>query len=121
MKLISGNSNLPLAESIAMHLGMELTKANIKRFTDQEIWVEISENVRGEDVFVIQPTSNPTNDNIMELLIIMDALKRASVKRIVAVIPYFGYARQDRKPGHRTPISAKLMANLLPLLGPIRF
>jgi ribose-phosphate pyrophosphokinase len=117
MKLISGNSNLPLAESIAMHLGMELTKANIKRFTDQEIWVEISENVRGEDVFVIQPTSNPTNDNIMELLIIMDALKRASVKRIVAVIPYFGYARQDRKPGPRTPISAKLMANLITTAG----
>lgn len=117
MKLISGNSNIPLAESIATHLGMELTSATIKRFADQEIWVEISENVRGEDVFVIQPTSNPTNDNIMELLIIMDALKRASVKRIVAVIPYFGYARQDRKPGPRTPISAKLMANLITTAG----
>ena len=117
MKLLSGNSNLPLAESIATHLGMELTKANIKRFSDQEIWVEIQENVRGEDVYVIQPTSNPTNDNVMELLIIIDALKRASAKRIVAVIPYFGYARQDRKPGPRTPISAKLIANLITTAG----
>ncbi|MBT5185163.1 MAG: ribose-phosphate pyrophosphokinase [Kordiimonadaceae bacterium] len=117
MKLISGNSNIPLAESIATHLGMELTKANIKRFSDQEIWVEIEENVRGEDVYVIQPTSNPTNDNFMELLIIIDALKRASVKRVVAVLPYFGYARQDRKPGPRTPISAKLVANLITTAG----
>ncbi len=117
MKLLSGNSNIPLAESIATHLGMELTKANIKRFSDQEIWVEIQENVRGEDVYVIQPTSNPTNDNVMELLIIIDALKRASAKRIVAVIPYFGYARQDRKPGPRTPISAKLVANLITTAG----
>ena len=117
MKLLSGNSNFPLAESIATHLGMELTKANIKRFSDQEIWVEIQENVRGEDVYVIQPTSNPTNDNVMELLIIIDALKRASAKRIVAVIPYFGYARQDRKPGPRTPISAKLIANLITTAG----
>lgn len=117
MKIISGNSNIPLAESIATHLGMELTKANIKRFSDQEIWVEIQENVRGEDVYVIQPTSNPTNDNVMELLIIIDALKRASAQRIVAVIPYFGYARQDRKPGPRTPISAKLVANLITTAG----
>ena len=117
MKIISGNSNIPLAESIAAHLGMELTKAFIKRFSDQEIWVEIQENVRGEDVYVIQPTSNPTNDNFMELLIIIDALKRASAKRIVAVLPYFGYARQDRKPGPRTPISAKLVANLITTAG----
>lgn len=117
MKIISGNSNIPLAESIATHLGMELTKANIKRFSDQEIWVEIQENVRGEDVYVIQPTSNPTNDNVMELLIVIDALKRASAQRIVAVIPYFGYARQDRKPGPRTPISAKLVANLITTAG----
>ncbi len=117
MKIISGNSNIPLADSIATHLGMELTKATIKRFSDQEIWVEIQENVRGEDVYVIQPTSNPTNDNVMELLIVIDALKRASAKRIVAVIPYFGYARQDRKPGPRTPISAKLVANLITTAG----
>lgn len=117
MKIISGNSNIPLAESIANHLGMELTKANIKRFSDEEVWVEIQENVRGEDVYVVQPTSFPTNDNLMELLIIIDALKRASAQRIVAVIPYFGYARQDRKPGPRTPISAKLVANLITTAG----
>ena len=117
MKIISGNSNIPLAESIATHLGMELAKANIKRFSDQEIWVEIQENVRGEDVYVIQPTANPTNDNVMELLIVIDALKRASAQRIVAVIPYFGYARQDRKPGPRTPITAKLVANLITTAG----
>ena len=117
MKLISGNSNIPLAKSIADHLGMELTKATIKRFLDQEIWVTIEENVRGEDVFLIQSTANQTNDNVMELLITMDALRRASAKRIVAVIPYFGYARQDRKPGPRTPISAKLVANLITTAG----
>lgn len=117
MKIISGNSNIPLAESIATHLGMELTKSNIKRFSDQEIWVEIQENVRGEDVYIIQPTSNPTNDTLMELLIIIDALRRASAQRIVAVLPYFGYARQDRKPGPRTPISAKLVANLITTAG----
>lgn len=117
MRIISGNSNVPLAESIATHLGMELTKSNIKRFSDQEIFVEIKENVRGEDVYVIQPTSNPTNDSVMELLIVIDALKRASAKRIVAVIPYYGYARQDRKPGPRTPISAKLIANLITTAG----
>ena len=117
MKIISGNSNIPLAESIATHLGMELAKANIKRFSDQEVWVEIQENVRGEDVYVIQPTANPTNDNVMELLIVIDALKRASAQRIVAVIPYFGYARQDRKPGPRTPITAKLVANLITTAG----
>lgn len=117
MKLLSGNSNLPLSEAIASCLGMELTKADVKRFLDEEVWVEIQENVRGEDVFVIQPTSYPANDNIMELLVSIDALRRASAKRITAVIPYFGYARQDRKPGPRTPISAKLMANLITKAG----
>ncbi len=113
MKLLSGNSNRPLAEAIAACLDMELTKADIKRFLDEEVWVEIKENVRGEDVFLIQPTSYPANDNVMELLVAIDALRRASANRITAVIPYFGYARQDRKPGPRTPISAKLIANLI--------
>ena len=117
MKLLSGNSNRPLANAIAHHLGMELTKADIKRFLDEEVWIEIQENVRGEDVFVIQPTSYPANDNIMELLVSIDALRRASANRITAVIPYFGYARQDRKPGPRTPISAKLLANLITTAG----
>jgi len=117
MKLLSGNSNRPLAKAIAHHLGMELTKADIKRFLDEEVWIEIQENVRGEDVFVIQPTSYPANDNIMELLVSIDALRRASANRITAVIPYFGYARQDRKPGPRTPISAKLLANLITKAG----
>lgn len=113
MKLLSGNSNRPLAEAIASCLNMNLTKADIKRFLDEEVWIEIQENVRGEDVFVIQPTSYPANDNVMELLVSIDALRRASAARITAVIPYFGYARQDRKPGPRTPISAKLLANLI--------
>jgi ribose-phosphate pyrophosphokinase len=104
MKLLAGNSNLGLATQISKNLNMELMKADVKRFADNEIWVEILENVRGEDVFLIQSTSYPTNDNVMELLICLDALKRASAKRITAVIPYFGYARQDRKPGPRTPI-----------------
>jgi len=117
MKLLSGNSNRPLAEAIASCLNMELTKADIKRFLDEEVWIEIQENVRGEDVFVIQPTSYPANDNIMELLVSIDALRRASANRITAVIPYFGYARQDRKPGPRTPISAKLLANLITKAG----
>ena len=117
MKLLSGNSNLPLAEAIATCLEMKLTKADVKRFLDEEVWVEIKENVRGEDVFVIQPTSYPANDNLMELLVSIDALRRASAHRITAVIPYFGYARQDRKPGPRTPISAKLMANLITKAG----
>lgn len=117
MKLLSGNSNLPLSEAIANNLGMVLTKADVKRFLDEEVWVEIKENVRGEDVFVIQPTSYPANDNIMELLVSIDALRRASASRITAVIPYFGYARQDRKPGPRTPISAKLVANLITKAG----
>ena len=113
MKLLAGNSNRPLAEAIAASLRVELTKATVHRFADMEVFVEIHENVRGEDVFVIQSTSYPANDNLMELLVIIDALKRASARRITAVIPYFGYARQDRKPGPRTPISAKLVANLI--------
>ncbi len=113
MKLITGNSNLPLAKGIADYLGLPLTDASVRRFADNEIFVEIHENVRGEDMFVIQSTSHPANDNLMELLIMIDALRRASAKRITAVIPYFGYARQDRKPGPRTPISAKLVANLI--------
>src|ERR1700742_3789536 len=113
MKLLSGNSNKPLAEAIAAELGLSLTKANIQRFADMEVFVEILENVRGEDVFLIQSTSFPANDNLMELLVILDALRRASARRITAVLPYFGYARQDRKSGPRTPISAKLVANLI--------
>jgi len=117
MKLLAGNSNLPLATAIADYLDMKLTEASVRRFADEEVFVEINENVRGEDVFVIQSTSFPTNDNLMELLICMDALRRASAKRITAVIPYFGYARQDRKPGPRTPISAKLVANIITTAG----
>lgn len=113
MKLMSGNSNLPLARAVSAYLEMPLTDASVRRFADDEIFVEILENVRGEDVFLIQPTNHPANDNLMELLICIDALRRASAKRITAVIPYFGYARQDRKPGPRTPISAKLVANLI--------
>ena len=117
MKLLAGNSNAPLAAAIAEYLEIPLTEASVRRFADEEIFVEIHENVRGEDVFVIQSTGYPTNDNLMELLICIDALKRASAKRITAVIPYFGYARQDRKPGPRTPISAKLVANLITVAG----
>src|SRR5687768_12146523 len=117
MKLLAGNSNLPLSKSIADYLEMPLTSASVRRFADEEIFVEINENVRGEDVFVIQSTGYPANDNLMELLICIDALKRASAKRITAVVPYFGYARQDRKPGPRTPISAKLVANLITVAG----
>lgn len=117
MKLMAGNSNLPLAQAIAGYLEIPLTQANVRRFADEEIFVEILENVRGEDVFVLQSTSYPVNDNLMELLIMVDALKRASAKRITAVLPYFGYARQDRKPGPRTPISAKLVANLITKAG----
>ncbi len=113
MKLLAGNSNRPLAEAIAAYLRVDLTKATVHRFADMEIFVEIQENVRGEDVFIIQSTSYPANDNLMELLVCIDALRRASARRITAVIPYFGYARQDRKPGPRTPISAKLVANLI--------
>ena len=113
MKIISCNSNLPLANDIGKYLGIGLTKANVKRFADNEIFVEILENVRGQDVFLVQSTSFPVNDNMMELLITLDALRRASAKRVTAVIPYFGYARQDRKPGPRTPITAKLVANII--------
>ena len=117
MKLLAGNSNAPLARSIADYLEISLTEASVRRFADEEIFVEVHENVRGEDVFVVQSTSYPANDNLMELLICIDALRRASAKRITAVLPYFGYARQDRKPGPRTPISAKLVANLITVAG----
>ena len=117
IKLISGNANLPLAEIISNKLFRPLTKARVERFADDEIWVEIQENMRGEDVFIIQSTSKPANDNLMELLVITDALRRASAGRITAVIPYFGYARQDRKPAPRTPITAKLVANLITQAG----
>ena len=117
MKLIAGNSNRRLAEAIGDHLDVPLTKAQVRRFADNEVFVVIEENVRGEDVFVIQSTSYPANDNLMELLICMDALTRASAKRITAVVPYFGYARQDRKTGGRTPISAKLVANIITRAG----
>jgi ribose-phosphate pyrophosphokinase len=117
MKLVAGNSNPRLAEAIAQTLDVPLTKAQVKRFADNEAWVTIEENVRGEDVFVLQSTSFPANDNLMELLVCIDALKRASAKRITAVTPYFGYARQDRKVGGRTPISAKLVANLITRAG----
>jgi ribose-phosphate pyrophosphokinase len=117
MKVIAGNSNRPLAEAISSYLGLPLTKASIRRFSDLEVFVEILENVRGEDVFVIQSTSYPTNDNLMEMLVICDALRRGSARRITAVMPYYGYARQDRKSGSRTPISAKLVANLITVAG----
>ncbi len=117
MKLIAGNSNRALSEAISAYLNVPLTQASIRRFSDMEVFVEILENVRGEDVFFIQSTSYPANDNLMELLIAIDALKRGSARRITAVIPYFGYARQDRKTGSRTPISAKLVANLVTAAG----
>jgi ribose-phosphate pyrophosphokinase len=117
MKLVSGNSNRVLAEAVAGYLDIPLSKCLVRRFADQEIFVEIQENVRGEDVFILQSTSFPANDHLMELLIITDALRRASARRVTAVVPYFGYARQDRKPGPRTPISAKLVANLITRAG----
>ena len=117
MKILACNSNRPLAEAISAYLNLPLTKASVRRFSDMEIFVEIQENVRGEDVFVIQSTSYPANDNLMELLVTLDALRRGSARRITAVIPYFGYARQDRKSGPRTPISAKLVANLITTAG----
>ena len=117
MKLVTGNSNLKLAKNISDYVGVDLSKCEVKRFADKEIFVEMHENVRGEDVFVIQSTSFPANDNLMELLIIIDTLKRASAKRITAVIPYYGYARQDRKPGPRTPITSKLVANMIDKAG----
>ena len=117
MKILACNSNINLAESISKTLNTRLVKAEVKRFSDMEVFVEVKENVRGEDMFVIQSTSYPANDNLMELLVTLDALRRASAKRITAVIPYFGYARQDRKSGPRTPISAKLVANLITSAG----
>jgi ribose-phosphate pyrophosphokinase len=117
MKLMTGNANRPLAKAIADYLETPLTEASVRRFADEEVFVEIHENVRGEDVFVLQSTGYPANDNLMELLICIDALRRASARRITAVVPYFGYARQDRKPGPRTPISAKLVANLITAAG----
>jgi ribose-phosphate pyrophosphokinase len=120
MKLLAGNSNRPLAEAIGRYLKMPIADAVVRRFADMEIFVEIQENVRGEDIFVIQSTSFPANDNLMELLIMIDALRRASARRITAVVPYFGYARQDRKVGPRTPISAKLVANLITQAGASR-
>ncbi len=117
MKLIAGNSNRSLAEAVSAFLGIPLTKASIRRFSDMEVFAEILENVRGEDVFILQSTSYPANDNLMELLITIDALRRSSASRITAVIPYFGYARQDRKTASRTPISAKLVANIITAAG----
>ena len=117
MKVLSCNSNRPLAEAIATYLNVSLTQADVRRFADTEVFVEIHENVRGEDVFVIQSTSYPANDNIMELLVCLDALRRGSARRVTAVLPYYGYARQDRKSGPRTPISAKLLANLITSAG----
>ncbi|MGL5363398.1 MAG: ribose-phosphate pyrophosphokinase [Bosea sp. (in: a-proteobacteria)] len=113
IKIVAGNSNRPLAEAVANHLNIPLAKASVRRFADDEIFVEIQENVRGEDVYILQSTSSPTNDHLMELLIITDALRRSSARRITAVIPYFGYARQDRRASGRTPISAKLVANII--------
>jgi len=120
MKVLAGNANKPLAEAITAYLHLELTSAGIRRFSDMEVFVEIFENVRGEDVFIIQPTSYPANDNLMELLVTLDALRRASASRITAVLPYYGYARQDRKTGSRTPITAKLVANLITQAGASR-
>jgi len=117
MKILSGNSNRALTDAVAAYLGLPLCKAQVRRFADMEIFVEIQENVRGADAFIVQSTSFPTNDHLMELLIMTDALRRASARRITAVLPYFGYARQDRKPGPRTPISAKLVANLITRAG----
>jgi ribose-phosphate pyrophosphokinase len=117
MKVLACNSNRPLAEAICAYLNLPLTKASVRRFADMEVFVEILENVRGEDVFVIQSTAYPANDNLMELLVTLDALRRGSARRVTAVIPYYGYARQDRKSGPRTPISAKLVANLITTAG----
>ncbi|MEQ8817278.1 MAG: ribose-phosphate pyrophosphokinase [Thalassobaculum sp.] len=116
-KILACNSNRPLAEAIAAYLNLPMTKADIRRFSDMEVFVEIQENIRGEDVFVVQSTSYPANDNLMELLVTLDALRRSSARRVTAVIPYYGYARQDRKSGPRTPISAKLVANLVTKAG----
>src|SRR5437016_1727409 len=117
MKILTCNSNRPLAEAISAYLGLPLMKASVRRFSDMEVFVEIHENVRGEDVFVIQSTSYPANDNLMELLVTLDALRRGSARRVTAVIPYYGYARQDRQSGPRTPIPAKPLANLITTAG----
>ncbi|AJY45996.1 ribose-phosphate pyrophosphokinase [Martelella endophytica] len=117
MKVFAGNSNRQLAEAICNYLNVPMGKASVRRFADQEIFVEIQENVRGEDIFVVQSTSYPTNDHLMELLIMIDAFRRSSARRITAVLPYFGYARQDRRASGRTPISAKLVANLITRAG----
>ena len=117
IKILAGNSNGPLTEAIANYLGVPLTRCQVRRFADMEIFVEIQENVRGEDTFIIQSTSYPTNDHLLELLIMTDALRRSSARRITAVLPYFGYARQDRRSAGRTPISAKLVANLITRAG----
>src|SRR5271169_6451627 len=117
IKILAGNSSRPLAEAVGNYLGIPLTRCQVRRFADMEIFVEIQENVRGKDTFIIQSTSYPANDHLMELLIMTDALRRSSARRITAVVPYFGYARQDRKPGPRTPISAKLVANLITRAG----
>lgn len=117
LKLVNGNSNRPLADAVAACLKIPMMKSSVKRFADMEIFVEVLENVRGEDVYILQSTSFPANDNLMELLILVDALKRSSAKRITAVMPYFGYARQDRRPGPRTPITARLVANLIERAG----
>lgn len=117
MKIIAGNSNRPLADAISAYLNLPMTKASVRHFSDREVFVEILENIRGEDVFVVQSTSYPANDHLMELLVTLDALRRASARRVTAVIPYYGYARQDRKTGPRTPISAKLVANLITTAG----
>src|SRR5689334_2557383 len=117
MKILTCNSNRPLAEAVSAYLNLPLTKASVRRFSDMEVFVEIQENVRGEDVFIVQSTSYPANDNLMELLVTLDALMRSSARRTTAVIPYYGYARQDRKSGSRTPISAKLVANMITAAG----
>ena len=117
MKLLAGNSNPLLANHISNHAGLALSKVQLKKFADDEISCEIDENIRGEDVFIIQSISNPANDHLMELLVLIDACKRASAGRITAVVPYYGYARQDRKPASRTPITAKLVANMITVAG----
>lgn len=117
MKIFSGNSNLPFAQAVASYLDTSLSKVTVKRFADNEVFVEIQETVRGQDVFIIQPTSTPVNDNLMELLIMLDTFRRSSARRITAVIPYFGYARQERRSAPRTPISAKLVADLITTAG----
>src|SRR5579862_1756262 len=120
MKILACNSNRPLAEAVSAYLNTPLTDASVRRFSDMEVFVEIHENVRGEDVFVIQSTSYPANDNLMELLVTLDALRRASARRATAVVPYYGYARQDRKTASRSPISAKLVANMITVAGAAR-